>query len=78
MKKKLTIGTPTVPAREINFVSKIRDSINRFLPSDCQIKTARDAWHVSAICTLAMTFVFPPAVLALVYCIIQAKKGGAQ
>lgn len=76
MKKELTLGTAAVPAREINFVRKLRDSINRVLPSDSQIKTVRDAWHVGAIGALALTFVFPPAVLALAYCVIKAKKGG--
>ncbi len=76
MKKELTLGTPAVPAREINFVTKIRELLNRALPADCQIKTARDAWHVGAIGALTVTFIFPPAVLALAYCVIKAKKGG--
>ena len=76
MKKELTLGTPAVPAREINFVTKIRELLNRALPADCQIKTARDAWYVGAICALTLTFIFPPAVLALAYCVIKAKKGG--
>ena len=76
MKKELTLGTPAVPAREINFVTKIRELLNKALPADCQIKTARDAWYVSAICALTVTFIFPPAVLAVAYCVIKAKKGG--
>ena len=76
MKKELTIGTSAVPAHEINFVTKIRELLNRALPADCQIKTARDAWHVGAIGALTVTFIFPPAVLALAYCVIKAKKGG--
>lgn len=76
MKKDLTLGTPAVPAREMKFVTKIRELLNKALPADCQIKTARDAWHVGAICALAVTFIFPPAVLALAYCVIKAKKGG--
>ena len=50
MKKELTLGTPAVPAREMNFVTKIREQLNKALPADCQIKTARDAWYVCAIC----------------------------
>ena len=76
MKKELTLGTPAVPAREMNFVTKIRELLNRALPADCQIKTARDAWYVGAICALTVTFIFPPAVVALAYCVIKAKKGG--
>ena len=76
MKKELTLGTPAVPGNEIDFVTKIRELLNRALPADCQIKTARDAWYVGAICALTLTFIFPPAVLALAYCVIKAKKGG--
>lgn len=76
MKKELTLGTPAVPAHEINFASKLRDRLNRMLPADCQIKTARDAWYAGAIGALCVTFIFPPAVLALAYCVIKAKKGG--
>ena len=76
MKKELTLGTPAVPAHLTNKVSKIREQLNKELPADCQIKTARDAWYVGAIGALAVTFIFPPAVLALAYCVIKAKKGG--
>ena len=64
MKKELTLGTPAVPAREINFATKIREQFNKELPADCQIETTQ------------VTFIFPPAVLALAYCVIKAKKGG--
>ena len=76
MKKELTLGTAAVPAREMNFVTKIREQLNKALPADCQIKTARDAWYLGAIGALTVTFIFPPAVLALAYCVIKAKKGG--
>lgn len=70
MKKELTLGTPTVPAHLTNKASKIRELLNKVLPADCQIKTARDAWYMGAISVLAVTFIFPPAVLALAYCVI--------
>ena len=76
MKKELSLGTPVVPAHLTNKASKIREQLNKVLPADCQITTTRDAWHVGAIGALAVSFIFPPAVLALVYCVIQAKKGG--
>lgn len=76
MKKELTLGTPAVPAHLTNKASKFRELLNKTLPADCQIKTARDAWYVGAIGALAVTFIFPPAVLALAYCVIKAKKGG--
>ena len=78
MKKELTLGTPAVPARLTDKVSKIRELLNNVLPEDCQIKTRRDAWHVAAIGCLCLSFVFPPAVLGLAYCVVQAKKGGRE
>ena len=78
MKKELTIGTPAVPARLTNKVSKLRESLNRVLPSDCQIRSTRDAWHVAAIGCLCLSFVLPPAVLGLAYCVTQAKKEGGE
>lgn len=78
MKKELTLGTKLVPAREINFGSKIRELLNKALPADCQIKTSQDAWYVSAIFCTCVTFIFPPAVAALVYCVVMAKKGGEE
>ena len=78
MKKELTIGTPAVPAREINFGSKLRDSLNRVLPEDCQIQSTRDAWYVGAIGCLCLSFVLPPAVLGLAYCVVKAKKEGGE
>lgn len=80
MNKEVTLGTPAVPAHLINKASKtFRDRLNRVLPADCQIKTTEDAWYVGAIGALCVTFIFPPAVLAVAYCVIQAKKeGGAR
>lgn len=78
MKKELTLGTPAVPARLTDKVSKLRESLNRVLPEDCQIQSTRDAWYVGAIGCLCLSFVFPPAVLGLAYCVVQAKKGGRE
>lgn len=76
MKKELTIGTSAVPAHLTNKVSKIREQLNKELPADCQIETTQDAWYLGAIGALTVTFIFPPAVLVLAYCVIKAKKGG--
>ena len=79
MNKEVTLGTPAVPAHLINKASKtFRDRLNRMLPADCQIKTTQDAWYVGAIFATVVTFVFPPAVLALAYCVFQAKKKGGE
>lgn len=76
MKKELTLGTPSVPGNEIDFVTKTREQLNKVLPADCQIESTQDAWYLGAIGALTVTFIFPPAVLALAYCVIKAKKGG--
>ena len=81
MKKELTLGTPSVPAHLTNKASKttFRDQLNRVLPAECQVKTASDVWYLGAVGALCVTFIFPPAILALAYCVIQAKrKGGAR
>lgn len=79
MKKELTIGTPSVPAHEINFATKLRDQLNRALPEDCQIRTASDAWNAAAVLALCATAVFPPCLPLLAWCAYKAnKKGGGQ
>lgn len=79
MKKELTIGTQRVPtAHKINVVSKIRELVNRTLPSECQIQTTQDAWYVGAIGALCVTFLFPPAVAVAAYCVYRAKKEGGE
>lgn len=78
MNKELTLGTPAVPAHETDFVTKLRDQLNRVLPAECQIKTVQDAWYAGAIIATVATFIFPPALLALAYCVIQAKKKGGE
>lgn len=53
-------------------------AIDDFIPSDCKVKTSSDAYYVSAIACLCATFIFPPCILAAIYCVIKAKKGGKQ
>ena len=80
MKKELTAGTKSIPAaHEMNFAGKLRELVNRTLPSECQIQTTQDAWYVGAIGALCVTFLFPPAVAVAAYCVYRAKKeGGAR
>ena len=73
MKKELTLGTPSVPVLRID-AAKFRELLNKCLPQECQVKNATDGWYVGAIGALCVTFVFPPALLALAYCVIRAKK----
>ena len=79
MKKELTAGTKTFPAaHEMNFAGKLRELVNRTLPSECQIQTTQDAWYVGAIGALCVTFLFPPAVAVAAYCVYRAKKEGGE
>ena len=78
MKKEPILGTPAVPAPRTSVADKLRELLNKALPADCQIETDSDGWYAGAVCALAVTFVFPPAVLALAYCVVKAKKGGAR
>ena len=80
MNKELTLGTTSVPAHLMNKASKttFRELVNRLLPAECQIKTAQDAWYAGAIFATVATFIFPPALLALAYCVVQAKKKGGE
>ena len=56
MKKELTLGTPFVPARDINVVSKrFRELLNRVLPEECQCKTSADCWYVGCIVSGVLT-----------------------
>ena len=78
MKKELTLGTPTVPVLRLP-AGRIRELLNRVLPEECRIETAQDAWYVAAIGAACVMLVFPPALLVLAWCVIQAKKkGGAR
>lgn len=77
MKKELTVGTQRIPAaNEMDFVSKIRELVNRILPEDCRIKTHQDAWYAAAIGSVCLTFVFPPAIALAAYCVNRAKREG--
>ena len=79
MKKELTAGTKSIPAaHEMNFAGKLRELVNRTLPSECQIQTTQDAWYVGAIGALCVTFLFPPAVAVAAYCVYRAKKEGGE
>ena len=80
MKKELTLGTPSVPVLRID-ATKFRELLNKCLPQECQVKNATDCWYVGAIAATCLTFLFPPAVAAVAWCVIRAKKaekGGAR
>ena len=79
MKKELTAGTKSIPAaHEMNFAGKLRELVNRTLPSECQIQTTQDAWYMGAIGALCVTFLFPPAVAVAAYCVYRAKREGGE
>jgi hypothetical protein len=75
MKKQLT-STDYVPSfRTQSDTNTLMGRYFRNL-SDCEVKTSSDAYYVSAIACLCLTFICPPCVIAFIYCIIKAKKGG--
>ena len=69
------MGTPAVPVLRVS-AERIRELLNRVLPRECEIKTAQDAWYVAAIGAACVIMVFPPAIGALAWCVIRAKKAG--
>ena len=78
MDKTMTLGTTSVPVLRVS-AGRIRELVNKCLPRECQVKTAQDAWYVAAIGAACVMLVFPPAIGALAWCVIQAKKkGGAR
>lgn len=78
MKEVILEGTQVVPASRASVAERTRELLNRVLPEECQVKTAQDAWYVAAIGAACVMLVFPPALLAVMYCVIRAKKGGAR
>nr|DAT61304.1 MAG TPA: hypothetical protein [Caudoviricetes sp.] len=77
MKKQLT-GTNNVPSfRTQSDTNTLMERYFRSL-SDCEVKTTSDAYYVSAIASICLTFIFPPFLLVAVHCLIKAKKGGKQ
>lgn len=85
--KELTLGTHQVPASGVSAsgekagalterVNNLQRRHYRSLAPDCEVKTSSDAYYVSAIACICLTFIFPPCVLAAGYCLYKAKKGG--
>ena len=77
--KTKTSGTTFVPShrastQDVN--THQRRFYKEFLPADCKVKTSQDAWYLASIVSLCATVIFPPCVIALVYCVIKAQKGG--
>lgn len=76
MKEVILEGTRSVPAPRVSVAERMRVLLNRALPEECKIETAQDAWYVAAIGAACVMMVFPPAVLALAWCVVRAKKAG--
>ena len=78
MDKVNCLGTTSVPMLRLP-AGRFRELLNRVLPEECRIETASDGWYVAAIGAACVMLVFPPAIGALAWCVIQAKKkGGAR
>ena len=76
MKEVILEGTRSVPASRVSVAERMRELLNRVLPEECRIETAQDAWYVAAIGAACVMMVFPPAIGALAWCVIRAKKAG--
>ena len=76
--KKQNSGTnyvPTFRASNADVNSHQKSLVDEFLPEDCTINTSSDAYYLGAIVLLCATFIFPPFILGVAYCVVKAKKG---
>lgn len=76
MEKQNQSGTSYVPSfRTGNTdVNTIQHRYFQELEKDCSITSASDAYYVSAIAWLCLTFIFPPSVIGVAICVYRAKK----
>lgn len=72
--KQVTLPAIEAP-KTVSSVNKQQfiTALNRVLPSDCQIRTSQDAWHVATMAAAVMGFIFPPAFIAALYCHNKAQ-----
>lgn len=73
--KKQIFSTNYVPSfRTKSDTNTLMERYFRSL-SDCEVKSSSDAYYVSAVACFCLTFIFPPFIIAAVYCVTKAKKG---
>ncbi|WP_044095618.1 hypothetical protein [Bacteroides sp. HPS0048] len=74
--KKQTSSTNYVPSfRSKSDTNTLMERYFRSL-SDCEVKSPSDAYYASAIACFCLTFIFPPCIIAVGYCVYKARKGG--
>lgn len=54
--------------------SKLSQFISYLLPEDCKIETRSDFYYLCSIGFICVTFIFPPAIFAVAYCIGKARR----
>ena len=73
--KQKTSGTLYVPvSRTQSNTNTLMERYCRSLEENCTVKNAADGYYVSAIACICLTFIFPPCVIAAIYCVVKAKK----
>ena len=73
--KQKTSGTHYVPVfRTQSDTNTLMERYYRSLEEDCTVKNAADGYYASAIACICLTFIFPPCVIAAIYCVVKAKK----
>lgn len=73
--KKETLGTNYVPSFRTNGMNNtLQERYFRSLKEECAIKSASDAYYISAVACICLTFIFPPAVIGAAICVYRAKK----
>ncbi len=73
--KTQSSGTEYVPSfRSTQNVNTLQERYFRSM-TDCEAKSHSDRWYMAAIFSFCITFIFPPALLSAIYCVIKAKKG---
>lgn len=73
MKQELS-GTYVPSFRSTQNVNTLCSRYLRDLEQECAVRTASDAYYLSAIACITLTFIFPPCILAAGYCLYKAKK----
>lgn len=72
--KTLTKGTSIVPASRLTQdCNTLQERYYRSI-CDCEVKTTTERWYIATIASICAIFIFPPCVLAAIYCYLKAQK----
>ncbi|MDR0939924.1 MAG: hypothetical protein LBN29_11365 [Mediterranea sp.] len=74
MQKQHLFGT-SVPA-PASHPGRSESLIERFLPEEVRVKNRSDYYYVAAIGAVCATLIFPPMIVAAIFCVARARKEG--